>query len=899
MSEIARFRIVRPPKRYVPTDARTIRYPAESDASAIMAGFPTPPVATHVVTAAERREQMARHAAQQIRDGNVVRPFAVSLPTPVLAGLRDLSAWMDNRQTRFSAAELTTRLAEWASALTGGDVPAADAAATLVGTDDWGSLRVAVGDGIIAHVLAKEGTEDLRRLCSWFLVVGFVEAVAGLSQDEIDGLDTYLYLRWRVILLPDWTRSADVRGEGALLARQPAFTDYAVVREEWSCYVAGEIAHIENVLKGEKKVRTHERADETTEEVSKETERNDLEERDTQSTDRASLKEEAGKQTSLQIGFEGQVDVNADYGPVKVETSLGASLSYSEEQSRRKASETSREIVSSSLNRVEERVAQRRATLRKTTIFERNEHTVDNSENPSGHVVGIYRWVDKISRLQVFTYPHRFVLEFQIPEPAAYVRWLERTRPPVEVDAPPPPPFELRPGEPLEPRHLTAATAMELAARFKATGVLPPPEPRISVSNGIQLNSDQALPTDQGSSVDFAPSVSGQIDFAVPPEYHVVQAKIAASGAPVLAKWRDVEIHDANLDSGENYYATKLGYHAITVGVAFGGKQETLSMAVLPTVRESREVSGARPRGWGLREAWFEAEGEISDLEGLGSGQVRATVVASGAVEAVVSANLVCVLKPSVLQQWQLDAFDRLQQAHAAWQRRYDEAVKAQEVIGGIEIPGHSPARNVQTVREELKRQVIEMLLGRAFEGNDLVSVPAEDSPDAERGPTTRLAEAVRAAPLVQFLEQAFEWSNMTYILYPYYWATRGNWPMLQPLDGADPSFVEFLRSGSARVVVPARPSFENDVLFFAAHGLPWGGGPIPLADDDEGYVSVAQEIQDLRGAPDQGVPGDLWEVREPTSLVWLDNDSTLPKQNERRRLEGTPLIELCPHDES
>lgn len=906
MADITKFRIVRAPKISLPTDERVVRYPEPRDTSRIVPSTDVvldarrPPVAVRDPQRTVRQQVVA--AAQQFAASDrMVHPERPHLSSAALERLRSLHMWMESKNARFDAAELHQKLVEWRVEAIGTASAPERAAADLIALDDWADLRRRVGDSIIAQTTLKQDVRALQQLCAWFLCIAFVELAATLSIAELDALDKDLYLRRRSILLPWWTKTerTEFLGSGSIFARQPAFADFAVVREEWSCFVPGEIAHIENVLRGERKVREHVRTEETQTTSVSESDRTQIEERDTQSTERATLQEEASKQTSLEIGIEGQVDVNASYGPVEIATSFGASLGYSEEESRRKASEMSREVVNRSLSRIEERVVEKRATVRISKVVETNSHTIDNSVTPTGHVVGIYRWVDKISRLQIFTYPHRFVLEFQIPEPAAYVRWLERQRPPAQVDVPPPPAFENLEGQPLTPALVTSGTYLALAAKFGASGMLPPPDPRIVVSSGLQLKAEETLPTSQDTPFQFAPSMSAQIDLAVPPEYSAVVADVSVTGVPLLATWRDSEITDAGGDIGEHYYMDVLGYHEVTAAVAFAGQHRTLTEGTAATVRRSRSASGGGLRGWSQREAWFEAIGQIHDLDaGLGSGQLRASVVVAGALQAAVSIKLTCVRKDSTYEEWQIESFDRLREAHAAWRMRYEDALAAVDVQAGVQIEGRSPLRNAQTVREELKRQVIEHLLGHRFDGLQLVDFPADDAVEDAR-PTTRLSEAAATAPLVQFLEQVFEWTNMTYVMYPYYWAAQSRWDDLNRIDGADPSFTEFLRSGSARVVVPARPGFETDVLAFAVHGVPWSGGPVPLADDDDRYVSVAQEIQDMRGAPDEGVPGDLWEVKQPTTLVWLDDDSSLPKENTRRRLVGEPLIELCAHRES
>jgi hypothetical protein len=62
--------------------------------------------------------------------------------------------------------------------------------------------------------------------------------------------------------------------------------------------------------------------------------------------------------------------------------------------------------------------------------------------------------------------------------------------------------------------------------------------------------------------------------------------------------------------------------------------------------------------------------------------------------------------------------------------------------------------------------------------------------------------------------------------------------------------------------------------------GALWGGGPVP-APGDEDYLSVADEIKAQRLAPDDGQKGESWEIRLPTTLVWLENNVALLEKAE------------------
>jgi hypothetical protein len=95
-----------------------------------------------------------------------------------------------------------------------------------------------------------------------------------------------------------------------------------VARETLVGYQAREIAHIENILPGEEKLRKHERVDTREEVVEVETLRETEKEHDSQTTDRFELQNQS--QSAIQENFTAKAGVNTSgqYGLTKVETSL-------------------------------------------------------------------------------------------------------------------------------------------------------------------------------------------------------------------------------------------------------------------------------------------------------------------------------------------------------------------------------------------------------------------------------------------------------------------------------------------------------------------------------------------------------------------------------------------------
>jgi hypothetical protein len=130
----------------------------------------------------------------------------------------------------------------------------------------------------------------------------------------------------------------------------------------------------------------------------------------------------------------------------------------------------------------------------------------------------------------------------------------------------------------------------------------------------------------------------------------------------------------------------------------------------------------------------------------------------------------------------------------------------------------------------------------------------------------------------VRFFEQAFEWEQIVYQFYPYFWDRRESWISRMNIRDPDPAFAEFLKAGWARVLVPVRPGFQDAMAHFMETGeIP---GDAELGNlHSELYLPIIEEIKAKDGVLNDGLPyGEEWEVRLPTTLVRLRDDATLPK---------------------
>jgi hypothetical protein len=186
----------------------------------------------------------------------------------------------------------------------------------------------------------------------------------------------------------------------------------------------------------------------------------------------------------------------------------------------------------------------------------------------------------------------------------------------------------------------------------------------------------------------------------------------------------------------------------------------------------------------------------------------------------------------------------------------YDDKIRTIEFEERRAVQGRNPAANRDIERTELKRSVISMLTDQHFDLFDALrkNVPEHGYPELD------LDETAEEGPYIRFFEQAFEWENMTYLFYPYFWSRKEDWVMHVLLDDADPLFAQFLRAGAARVVVPARPGFEAAICSYIANGWPIPDEtdpsfPAEIDGQTLPYLSLVDEVKAQQGY--DGTPGE------------------------------------------
>ena len=255
-------------------------------------------------------------------------------------------------------------------------------------------------------------------------------------------------------------------------------------------------------------------------------------------------------------------------------------------------------------------------------------------------------------------------------------------------------------------------------------------------------------------------------------------------------------------------------------------------------------------------------------------------------------ASITVWLRPSVsgIQAWKQRNWAKLFTAHKTAMSQYENKLAELQMLAGITFQGNNPDKNLQVMRTEIKRGIISIFTEQQFRTFGSVKEWNGDI-------MINYDLAKKQGYYISFFEQAFEWENMTWATYPYYWARRSTWPQRLNFNDPDPLFDDFLKAGACRVQIPTRVGFENAVDHFMKHGEPWAGGSLPTVSD-ELYLPMSAEISERLQRPGLEIPiGDTWEVKLPTSLVKLRADDQLPRWVETLEsgkkiwVENTPVV--------
>jgi hypothetical protein len=585
-----------------------------------------------------------------------------------------------------------------------------------------------------------------------------------------------------------------------------------VVRETLLRYEEGDIAHVENVLSGERKTREHRRKRQIEEVVTVETERIEEQERNLESTDRFELQKESERTIETDVSAQAGLSVSASYGTVSVATTANFAYDNARSESNRFASSYARSVTERAASRIQERVREQRTRRSLEEFEETNTHVLDATGRP--HLRGVYQWLDKIYSMQIVNYGLRLMLEFTVPEPAAfYIFAQEKAKIPGATEEEPIPPEELSfdgvTGL-VSPDVLNAQNFGFYAAAYQAEDIKPPPPELTVISKAFSEGPNESSGEGEdksGESRRSAIFTKASDELTVPDGYRAATAFVR--------------------------------YYSFSRGIEVEDRRGNLTIEPAPDNAGAIQLGNHR------------IYGDASALVFIDEDQRIPFSILTNDVAYILNIEVQCEVRTPHFRAWQLETYGAIVSAYKALKSQYDEQAARARVRQGIEIGGRNPQKNRQIEREELKKSCITLLRGKQF--GDLVGIAANTSGYASAdniGYPEIVAETVpEQSRTIQFLEQAFEWDQMTYQLYPYFWGRKRNWLDVFPFDDIDPKFADFLRAGAARVMVPVTPAYQDAVLLYIAdpERRPFGGGPAPGIDDPL-FRSIAAELRRQQG---------------------------------------------------
>ncbi|MCO6161671.1 hypothetical protein [Flavobacterium sp. NRK F7] len=606
--------------------------------------------------------------------------------------------------------------------------------------------------------------------------------------------------------------------------KQLGITDYKKVEQTTHSYIEGEVAHIENIMAREYKDKTTRklRRNELTSSTSNENEHEKLS--DTSTTSRFEMQNEVA--TVIQNNKDFYANANVSYRPIQ-ELTLGASAGFatnsSKENSTRQAITQAKEITDKALDRIVTKVKQERIEKIMEEFEETNSHGFDN-RNGDKHVVGVYRWVDKIYKNQIVNYGKRLMFEFMIPQPAKLHT------------------LGLKSGlggskliEPVDPRvydkenkgsnslnlsdysKINESTIKFWASKYNVE-IQSNPAETIHIGKSFSNNT-----VSSGGYQDGHETFHAKENLKIPEGYYTKNAQVS---------WASIEDGDWRQAHGMHF--------------GIGNLRFTDKAQAYPSPTFSQQLKR------------FEGEIPLS-VYYLNSFVFNAT------------ATIECGVTPEFKQKWQQETFKAIIDGYEEALAVYNEKL-AQEKALGVQIKGTNPGFYREFENKILRKNCISYIISQnpnskfTYGRNDL-----SNNEDTFEKYEVNVNESLdKYTSFVKFIEQAFEWDILSYHLYPYYWGNRSDWSSLYQYDDTnDPLFRNFMQAGMARVVITVRPGFEEAVRYYMQTGQIWNGGEVPVIEDPM-YLSIVDELTEIKSEKE----GKAWWSRVPTAMTILQAES-------------------------
>lgn len=709
-------------------------------------------------------------------------------------------------------------------------------------------------DTLLGEVLSRKSA-DVRQALAQMIIVNHIikkaEDMDKLGMRKLVDVKIEIPMQAIECLRPWLYNGCDGQLDGV---QNLGVADFRRVEQEVCCYVPGEVSHVENVMAKEYKERSTRNfvRTEDTLEVSRETEIENLSDvttstRNVLTTEVANVIDE-----EKSSNYGGSLGVSAEYLGAQINVNAYADFSNSNSSSTSNtvAQEYAEEVTNRALERIVQRTSERRTSKIIKEFEEQNKHGFDNRKG-SSHVTGVYRWLDIIYKNHLVNYGKRLMVEFMVPEPAKFYKMVRKMSTTMQSSGSgegnaPEAPKQLSDFGISKPADITDLNLANAAAFYGVT-IDPLPDATKTLTKSLSPLS----PVDHNRNINsqsLAPIV-------VPAEYeadtivgsYTYEYRANSWTSPQLA-FCDFTFGGIIVSSGGNY----------------SGDKETKTVTVNKNFNPNL------------------------------AGSIPVSVAYSGCFGFYGAVNIHCVLKQSVIVDWQTDAYNSLLDAYNKMLDEYNQTISdlsSDDPISEEERQSqeNSPVMNRIIEQRELKRICIEMLLKPYCNQLGRDNTTELNACDVYQIPQVNQNTAFSEyAKLVKFFEQAVDWQLMSYLFYPYYWADKCDWAELMKTESDDFVFQAFLQSGMGRVVVPIRTQYVEAFAYYLKTGDIWTGNNLVPGSDNDFYLSIAEELQEV-----EGVVESIWETRVPTTLAIIQGKSAFLEE------EGLPCCESVENDET
>ncbi|MCU1556129.1 MAG: uncharacterized protein JWN09_124 [Microbacteriaceae bacterium] len=226
------------------------------------------------------------------------------------------------------------------------------------------------------------------------------------------------------------------------------------------------------------------------------------------------------------------------------------------------------------------------------------------------------------------------------------------------------------------------------------------------------------------------------------------------------------------------------------------------------------------------------------------------------------SVSFVVTFSPTAeaVSRWQFAVWQALKDAAADAHYAMVQMYTAQRDAVAASITAIDSLTLRREERDEIMRGVLHWLLGPAFEfmpdeiaalfddgkGGSVISLTGNDMNIND----VQWNHVFRYEEMIKFLHQAIEWENLLYFVYPYFWDVPKDWDFNRTIEHPDLERQQFVRAGSARVVLTVRPGFEESFAQFVD-----GGSFGEVLPPGHPYVTIGQEIAAYSNTNYPGIP--------------------------------------------